>query len=197
MPNLKSCLYSLYVVKLKSSCLSFTWNLFYPCIILQNPPLVSWKILVHPMMQHFQIWHNALYNIKNHILQYLHWTNQGSFYELWTSQVHGARLKFSKILIFVWNLTFYHWQQTLSAFSLEVTGSLGSFLRRFRPKTQIWITIVCQFFQVKRASLVAQLVKNPPAMQETWVWSLGWEDPLEKGKATHSSIPAWRIPWAV
>ena len=47
------------------------------------------------------------------------------------------------------------------------------------------------------ASLVAQLVKNPPAMQETWVWSLGWEDPLEKGKATHSSVLAWRIPWTV
>ena len=42
----------------------------------------------------------------------------------------------------------------------------------------------------KRASFVAQLVKNLPAMQETWVQSLGWEDPLEKGKATH-----WRIPW--
>ena len=42
---------------------------------------------------------------------------------------------------------------------------------------------------------VAQLVKNPPAMWETWVCSLGWEDPLEKGKATHSSILAWRIPW--
>ena len=44
---------------------------------------------------------------------------------------------------------------------------------------------------------VAQLVKNPPAMQETWVQSLGWEDPLEKGKATHSSILAWGIPWTV
>ena len=44
------------------------------------------------------------------------------------------------------------------------------------------------------ASLVAQLVKNPPAMQETWVQSLGWEDPLEKGKATHSSILAWNVP---
>ena len=44
---------------------------------------------------------------------------------------------------------------------------------------------------------VAQLVKNPPAMWETWVPSLGWEDPLEKGKATHSSILAWRIPWTV
>ena len=44
------------------------------------------------------------------------------------------------------------------------------------------------------ASLVAQLVKNPPAMQETWVRSLGWEDPLEEGMATHSSILAWRTP---
>ena len=42
--------------------------------------------------------------------------------------------------------------------------------------------------------LVAQKVKNPPAMQETWVYSLGWEDPLEKKIATHSSILAWRIP---
>ena len=48
-----------------------------------------------------------------------------------------------------------------------------------------------------RASLIAQLVKNLPAMQETWVQSLGWEDPLEKGKATHSTILAWRIPWTV
>ena len=45
--------------------------------------------------------------------------------------------------------------------------------------------------------LVAQLVKNLPAMRETWVRSLGWEDPLEKGKATQSSILAWRIPWTV
>ena len=45
------------------------------------------------------------------------------------------------------------------------------------------------------ASLVAQLVKNPPAMPETLVWSLSWEDPLEKEKATHSSILAWKIPW--
>ena len=51
--------------------------------------------------------------------------------------------------------------------------------------------------QYSWASLVAQLVKNLPVMQETWVQSLGWEDPLEKGKATHSSILAWRIPWTV
>ena len=45
------------------------------------------------------------------------------------------------------------------------------------------------------ASLVAQIVKNPPAMQETQVLSLGGEDPLEKGMATHSSIVAWEMPW--
>ena len=49
--------------------------------------------------------------------------------------------------------------------------------------------------QYSWASLVAQLVKNLPAMRETWVWSVGWEDPLEKGKVTHSCILAWRIPW--
>ena len=42
--------------------------------------------------------------------------------------------------------------------------------------------------------MMAQMVKNPPAMQDTWVRSLGWEDPLEEGMATHSSIVAWRIP---
>ena len=42
---------------------------------------------------------------------------------------------------------------------------------------------------------MAQTVKNPPVMQETWVQSLVWEDPLEKGMATHSNFLAWRIPW--
>ena len=51
------------------------------------------------------------------------------------------------------------------------------------------------FADILRAPLVAQRVKNPPAMQETQVQPLGWEDPLEKGMATHSSIRAWRIPW--
>ena len=49
--------------------------------------------------------------------------------------------------------------------------------------------------QYSWVSLVAQLVKNLPAMRGTWVRCLVWEDPLEKGKATHSSILAWRIPW--
>ena len=51
--------------------------------------------------------------------------------------------------------------------------------------------------QYSWASLVAQLVKNPPAIWETWVQSLDWEDPLEQGKAIPSSILAWRIPWTV
>ena len=48
--------------------------------------------------------------------------------------------------------------------------------------------------QYSWASLLAQTVKNPPAMLETWVQSLGWEDPLEKATGTHSSILAWRSP---
>ena len=48
-----------------------------------------------------------------------------------------------------------------------------------------------------QASLVAKLVKNLPAIWETWVQSLGWEDPGKKGKATHTSILAWRILWTV
>ena len=51
------------------------------------------------------------------------------------------------------------------------------------------------FISLHQASLVAQTVKNPPAMQETWVRSLSWVDPLEKGMATHSRILRWRIPW--
>ena len=51
--------------------------------------------------------------------------------------------------------------------------------------------------QYSWTSLVVQLVKNLPTMQEIWVWSLSWEDSLEMGKPTHSSILAWRIPWTI
>ena len=54
-----------------------------------------------------------------------------------------------------------------------------------------------EIIDAEQASPVAQMVKNLSAVQEIWVPSLGWEDPLEKGKATHSSILAWRIPWTV
>ena len=66
-------------------------------------------------------------------------------------------------------------------------------------KIDIWlgsfVSNLLRIFFPPVFELYKQLVKNLPAMQETWVQSLGWEDPLEKGKATHSSILAWRIPW--
>ena len=54
---------------------------------------------------------------------------------------------------------------------------------------------LCGNLSILRASLVVQRIKRLPAMLETWVRSLGWEDPLEKEMATHSSVLAWRIPW--
>ena len=59
----------------------------------------------------------------------------------------------------------------------------------------VYLTIFSPFSRVYGASLVAQTVKRPSAMQDTRVWSLGWEDPLEKETAAHSSILAWKIPW--
>ena len=59
---------------------------------------------------------------------------------------------------------------------------------------QIFSLLACIFYL---GFPVTQLVKNLPEMRETWVRSLGWEDPLEKGKATHSGILAWRIPWTI
>ena len=70
-------------------------------------------------------------------------------------------------------------------------GDLGSIPALGRsPAEGIGYPLQCSW-----ASLVAQLVKNAPARRETRVQSLGWEDPLEEGKAPHSSIQAWRVPW--
>ena len=73
-----------------------------------------------------------------------------------------------------------------------------------KPSLAIWKFLVCimlkprmQDFKLDLTFLIAQLLKNPPAMQETPVLFLDWEDPLEKGQATHSSILAWRVPWTV
>ena len=71
----------------------------------------------------------------------------------------------------------------LDRWQLMVLKQSFSFLHRNRT----WIAWA--------TSLVAQMVKNLPAMQETWVRSLGWKDPLEKGMAAHSSTLAWRSPW--
>ena len=67
---------------------------------------------------------------------------------------------------------------------------------RFLGQEDLLQKVECPL-QYSWTSRAAQLGKNPPAMRETWVQSLVWEDPLEKGKATHSSILAWRIPWTV
>ena len=70
-------------------------------------------------------------------------------------------------------------------------------LKVYVSSTVYWLTDKRLFYLIliiTLASLVAQTVKNPPAMRETWIRSLGWEDPLEEGMATHSSILAWRIP---
>ena len=64
-----------------------------------------------------------------------------------------------------------------------------------KSSTLCWTHPLVNLHLLIQAFLVAQTIKNPPAMQETWVPSLGWEDTLEKGMATHSSILAWRIPW--
>ena len=58
------------------------------------------------------------------------------------------------------------------------------------------LPVIRTFLCFLRACQVAQTIKNPPAVQETQVWSLGHEDPMEKGMATHSSVLVWRIPWA-
>ena len=63
---------------------------------------------------------------------------------------------------------------------------------KFKERTEMEKTL--RLVLIHWASFVAQLVNNLPARQETWVQSLGWEDPLEEGMATHSSILAWRIP---
>ena len=74
----------------------------------------------------------------------------------------------------------------------------GIFVARLLSHVWLFVT-TCEFHQapLSSTSLVTQLVKNPPPMPETWVWSLSWEDPLEKEKAIHSNILAWRFPWTL
>ena len=92
--------------------------------------------------------------------------------------------------------------------SNQVTSEHSVFDLQVQPSSALWcllpghergghIESLSPHFPYGRASLVAKLVRNPPATQETWVPSLGWGNSLEKGKATHSSILAWRIPWTV
>ena len=87
--------------------------------------------------------------------------------------------------------------QTFFSFLLSNSQQINSFV----VQTQGFLSFLIFKYScaplVSWGSVVAQLVKNLPAIWETWDRSLGWEDPLEKGMATHSSILAWRIPWTV
>ena len=111
----------------------------------------------------------------------------------------------------------HSFMQRLAALSKEKGGNMSSFviptsslesfvsspartLEKIRTKEQSNLIIYIHLKGTRsstRASLIAQLVKKQPAMQETPVQSLGWGDLLQKGKATHSSILAWRIPWTI
>ena len=101
-----------------------------------------------------------------------------SKWQLWTYQSYNLQIKYNlqamylaTLLLSVRKLSEYlNWDLSQGYFKLMLTIK------------HLW------------ASLVAQMVKNPPAMQETWVQSLGWEDPLEEDMATHSSFLTWRIP---
>ena len=59
------------------------------------------------------------------------------------------------------------------------------------------MTQACLGLGSLHSGVMSQLVENLPAMRETWIQSLGWEDPLEEGKSTHSTVLVWRIPWTV
>ena len=70
-----------------------------------------------------------------------------------------------------------------------------SVFKETNPNQYLLMSLFKHTFEGKTTSLVVQMVKNPPETWETWVPSLGWEDPLEKEMTTHSSILVWRIPW--
>ena len=92
------------------------------------------------------------------------------------------------------NYQIKYWQQIWTDISSKKMAN--KYMKRFpKPLTIKEIQFKTKWCIIIWASLIAQLVKNPPAMKETTVWFLGWEDPLEKEKATYSSILAWRIPW--
>ena len=79
--------------------------------------------------------------------------------------------------------------------NMQFCGDLDFWTDSLSLEECLWSAFPIPEEGILGASLVAQMVKNPPAMQESWVPSLGWEDPLEKGIATRSSILAWEIPW--
>ena len=80
---------------------------------------------------------------------------------------------------------------------MEVKTTILSEISPKEKEKHHMISVTCGIYKITQPPLVAQLVKNPPAVPKTWVQSLGWEDPLEKKTATHSRILAWRTPSTV
>ena len=102
----------------------------------------------------------------------------------------------SRLPKLIWTLSLLKWHLEALPFlkadlcSLLIYPQWGYFSDEW-PWNPIWF-LGSDFWET---SLVTQMVKKPPAMRGTWVWSLGWEDSLEEGMATHFSIVAWRTPW--
>ena len=112
-------------------------------------------------------------------------------------KTEGTRFLFSKSLchVMVWKLPLSAGYVTFLLQQCSASCYVSSLVFKVLI-TLLWMeTCLQNYLLLTRASLAAQLVKNPPAMQETWVQSLGWEDLLVKWKATHASILSWRIPW--
>ena len=100
------------------------------------------------------------------------------------------------------SLVIFHFKYHCHNYIIQVfkyllnTSSIGLAISKSQIENQIILGLyLIDILIYTWASLMAQMVKNLPAMLETWVWFLSWEDPLEKGRATHFSILAWRIPW--
>ena len=99
---------------------------------------------------------------------------------------------FNKILLFVYLFGTFNCSWRMTQLNIDMIMDMVPDM----PITLGNKTTRNYFNGLRGSSLVAQMVKNPTAMQETWIRSLGWEDPLEEGMATYSSILAWRIPMA-
>ena len=97
------------------------------------------------------------------------------------------------MLCYSWNQNFFFKKE--NTILLDLKTECDSFL--FEKSFIQSLNVLGLSWQLRQASLISQLVKNLPAMQETWVRSLGWDDPLKKGKVTHSSFLTQRIPWTI
>ena len=103
----------------------------------------------------------------------------------------------SSYLIYIFKLPFFALCHRLELLTLWIRVMLVGILVYAQPYGKAFSLLplnIISSVDFLWASLVAQTVKTPPAMRETWVWSLGWEDPLEEVMETHSSVLAWRIP---